>query len=342
MNYINDYFKKVFSVFLVSGLVLVPITVSVSAQIGDVSSQATSSTVKWYVNNWRDSGDLQQKIKMLASTAVQNVYIPVLYGVEPSNLSPNFGDPRSNGRTHAGEDIMATKGVPIVSPTAAVVLRTGVGAGEGNYVYTANPGGETFVYMHLDKIGEGVVSGTVLEQGALIGYVGNTGNAIGGAAHLHFEIHDSNGTPIDPYPRLKSSFTTDQKSAFLAKIMTQTSDANALSVLVYSITKILSPIVTANPIPSTNTYPNSNIVGSIMRNLYKGIKGEDVRTLQKFLNTHGFLVVSSGDGSIGYETTYFGLATLNAIIRYQIANNIFPALGFVGPITRAKLVSAGI
>ena len=180
---------------------------------------------------WRQSGDLQQN-QALPAAAVLAVLMPVLFGIEVKDISPNFGDPRDGGaRTHEGEDIMAVKGTPIVSPTPAVVLRTGVGSGEGNYVYTANPGGETFVYMHLDRIGEGVVSGAVLAQGSLIGYVGNTGNASGGAAHLHFEIHGSSGTPVDPFPRLTAQFSLSEKIASLSTILLQNSDSAALAKL---------------------------------------------------------------------------------------------------------------
>src|SRR3989344_91593 len=187
--------------------------------------------VQQRIRGWRrQSSELQQKISVLPGVAEVAVLMPVLFGVGVNNISPNFGDPRDGGtRTHIGEDIMAVKGTPIVSPTAAVVLRTGVGSGQGNYVTTANPGGETFVYMHLDRFGEGIAEGVVLAQGELIGYVGNTGNASGGAAHLHFEVHNSSGTPTDPYPRLTAEFTPVQKISFLITILTQTSDPIALS-----------------------------------------------------------------------------------------------------------------
>ena len=76
---------------------------------------------------WEQSGDLQKKISALGNAATTSVFMPVLFGVGIKNISPNFGDPRSGGRTHKGEDIMAVKGTPIVSPTPAVVLHTGVG-----------------------------------------------------------------------------------------------------------------------------------------------------------------------------------------------------------------------
>ena len=35
------------------------------------------------------------------------------------------------------------------------------------------------------------------------GFVGDTGNARGGAPHLHFEIHDADDTPMNPRPWLE-------------------------------------------------------------------------------------------------------------------------------------------
>jgi peptidoglycan hydrolase-like protein with peptidoglycan-binding domain len=71
------------------------------------------------------------------------------------------------------------------------------------------------------------------------------------------------------------------------------------------------------------------------RDLYQGVSGEDVRILQRVLNAQGYAVATSGGGSPGNETAYFGPATLAAVIRFQIAHGISPSVGYVGPITRA-------
>jgi peptidoglycan hydrolase-like protein with peptidoglycan-binding domain len=77
----------------------------------------------------------------------------------------------------------------------------------------------------------------------------------------------------------------------------------------------------------------------LTRDLYRGMSGEDVRTLQGLLNTKGYTVALTGAGSPGNETIYFGPATEAAVIRFQIAHGISPAVGYVGPITRAALAS---
>ncbi len=283
----------------------------------------------------------------LGTTAVTAIPMPVLFGVGVKDISSNFGDPRDGGaRAHEGEDIMAVKGTPIVSPTNAVVIRitTNLTSSEGNAVYTANPGGETFVYMHLDRIGEGVVSGLVLGQGSLIGYVGNTGNASGGAAHLHLEIHNSSGVPTDPFPRLTAEFTPEQKISFLTTILEQTSDPTALSQFLVTNFHLVLPATDAGCLPGNNF---STITGhscspltsgtNFDRNLTVGVIGNDVRVLQVWLNARGYVLALSGPGSPGNETTYFGALTRVALAKFQAQVGISPAVGYFGPITRAYL-----
>lgn len=165
------------------------------------------------------SSSIRNAINKLDDDPVEDLPIPVLF-IKRSSITPNFGDPRDGGtRTHQGEDILAPKDSFIVSPTDAVVTRVGTQSSEGNYVNVAAPGGETFIFMHLDKFADGIKAGKVLKPGDLIGYVGNTGNAAGGPTHLHFEIHDDTRKAVDPYPRLTGSFTTDELIRSLTAIV---------------------------------------------------------------------------------------------------------------------------
>ena len=64
----------------------------------------------------------------------------------------------------------------------------------------------------------------------------------------------------------------------------------------------------------------------------------DIKLLQQFLNTHGFQVSSNGSGSLGNETTFFGMKTYQALIKFQQSKNL-PQTGYLGPMTRAALAS---
>lgn len=261
-----------------------------------------AQTADWGWTRFFSRNNLSEKIHALGDARVEGLRIPVLE-ISLNDITPNFGDTRGGGtRTHEGLDIMAPLGASVLSPTNAVVVRTGDGASSGLYVRTANPGGEQFVYMHLSSIAEGVVEGRELQSGDILGSVGNTGNASGGPTHLHFEIW-SNGQATDPFPRLVQS------------------------------THVTS---SQNIGTGVHTTPSAG-VPSFTRDLEVGVVGEDVRALQKYLNDRGFLVAQVGPGSPTAETTYFGELTRRALARYQSSTGISPSVGYFGPITRASI-----
>lgn len=149
---------------------------------------------------------------------VESLPLPILFGLTTAEVRPDFGEPRGGGtRSHEGQDFFAPLGAPIVSPTKAIVIRTGTGDSAGKYVYTANPGGETFRYMHLDTIAD-IDPGDRLDPGDFIGTVGDTGNAPSGVYHLHLEIRDEDNEATDPYPRFSDTFTLKEQAAALTNI----------------------------------------------------------------------------------------------------------------------------
>ena len=101
--------------------------------------------------------------------------------------------------------------------------------------------------------------------------------------------------------------------------------------------------VSATPTSAVGTQVQTSAASSFTRNLKVGMRGEDVRLLQQFLNIHGFTVASSGAGSLGNETTYFGVATSRALAKFQEAhtaeiltpNGLTRGSGFFGAGTRA-------
>jgi len=79
------------------------------------------------------------------------------------------------------------------------------------------------------------------------------------------------------------------------------------------------------------------VTAAFVRNLELGMTGADVKALQQWLNANGYRVAESGYGSPGNETTKFGGATKAALIKFQKANGITPAVGYFGPKTRAAV-----
>lgn len=363
---------------------------------------------------WGYSSRYSSLVADLGTTRVKHIPIPVLFGVAVDDLTENFGDARGGGtRTHQGLDIMAREGTPIVSPTDAVVLRTGNGTNSGLYIRTANPGGENFVYMHLSSLAPGIEAGERVKRGEIIGFVGNTGNASGGPAHLHLEIR-SDGSATDPFPRLVSVLSENEilhaiaeaeakgillPLAYKPSLQTQqalsapsaTADAYRATLLFGETNedvRTLQQFLITNPkgsagvrladtgatgyfgpltrsalmeyqsavgastsgIVDATTYtlifgqspavaaaePTRN---GFSRDLELGMEGADVKALQAFLNEQGFRVAATGAGSPGNESTYFGVRTKAALAAFQSAHAITPALGYFGPLTRARFAA---
>ena len=114
----------------------------------------------------------------------------------PHTFIDSWGAPRSGGRTHEGVDMLAATGTPTVAPVSGNVTHDGNSLGglswhlygdDGNYYYGTH-------LSAYENVGVGHV-----EQGTVIGYVGDSGNAAG-TPHLHFEIHPNGGYAVNPFP----------------------------------------------------------------------------------------------------------------------------------------------
>lgn len=75
------------------------------------------------------------------------------------------------------------------------------------------------------------------------------------------------------------------------------------------------------------------------KTLELGSTGEEIRCLQRYLNSNGYTVADSGVGSAGNETTLYREKTKDAVRRWQIANAVTPATGNFGPLSQTKYAS---
>lgn len=136
---------------------------------------------------------------------------------QPRSYSDDLGAPRYSGgfHLHAGNDVLAPRGTPVRAPFDGTATISSNGLGGLSVTVTGSIG---FVYnAHLNSFGTlGKVS-----AGTVIGYVGDSGDAAGGATHDHFEFHPSDpnqwgplhaspygvsmvGSAVDPYPFLNA------------------------------------------------------------------------------------------------------------------------------------------
>ena len=114
----------------------------------------------------------------------------------PNSFVDSFGAPRSGGRSHQGQDLLAPLGTPVVAVHDGNAVQNYNSLG-GNSVLLYHDGGDYTYYAHLDSYG---ASGHV-STGTVIGQVGSTGNA-GSINHLHFEYHPGGGAAANPYSML--------------------------------------------------------------------------------------------------------------------------------------------
>ncbi|MDB5192250.1 MAG: family peptidase [Segetibacter sp.] len=118
-----------------------------------------------------------------------------------------WGANRDGGkRLHEGIDIFAPKLTPLVAAADGVVTGVKEGGLGGKVVWIRVNGKNTSLYYaHLHK--QMVREGQQVKQGETIGLVGNTGNAIHTASHLHFGVYTSDG-PVNPLPFVNQSIKT--------------------------------------------------------------------------------------------------------------------------------------
>lgn len=69
--------------------------------------------------------------------------------------------------------------------------------------------------------------------------------------------------------------------------------------------------------------------------LQMGVISPEVRCLQEYLNATGYQLTAAGPGSPGNETDKFGNLTQAAVIAWQEANDVSPAIGIFGPKSQA-------
>ena len=101
---------------------------------------------------------------------------------------------------HEGTDVFAPMATPIRAPYDGVLTFLDEPVG-GTDEFLTLPDKTFMLFAHLSARAA-IEPGSTVHAGDVIGLVGNSGDAAGGATHLHFEIHPRGGGAIDPKPYL--------------------------------------------------------------------------------------------------------------------------------------------
>jgi peptidase M23-like protein len=147
--------------------------------------------------------------------------------VGPVQYVDDFGAPRAGG-AHQGNDLMAAKKSAAVAAEGGTVKYWTTSRTAGCMLYLYGLSGTIYYYIHLNNdltakndnrgkcvrgVAYTVKNGARVQAGQQIAYVGDSGDADGGHAHLHFEVHPGGGKAVSPYPYLQKAY----KLLFAAK-----------------------------------------------------------------------------------------------------------------------------
>jgi len=177
----GDHFKVIYENLYANGEYL---------GIGDIIAaefQHRGSVYKaYYFENdsrrgfFNENGDSMQKELLKA---------PFRYS---QRVSSNFSHSRfhpilNQRRPHYGTDYAAPTGTPIISVGEGVVTEAQRRGGNGNIVQIRHNNSYKTAYLHLNGFAPGIRKGVKVEQGQVIGYVGQTGLATG--PHLCYRLY---------------------------------------------------------------------------------------------------------------------------------------------------------
>ncbi len=104
-----------------------------------------------------------------------------------------YGAVRSDapGGWHHGDDLFASLGTPVVAVTDGVVFSVGWNRVGGWRLWLLDANGNQYYYAHLSGYTAAGSNDRTVHRGEVLGFVGNTGDAVTTVPHLHFEVHPS-------------------------------------------------------------------------------------------------------------------------------------------------------
>jgi murein DD-endopeptidase MepM/ murein hydrolase activator NlpD len=120
---------------------------------------------------------------------------PIAEGEMTSGFGMRYHPILHFARLHSGVDWAAPVGTPILAAGNGIVIKSEYDSGYGRRVEIQHANGYVTTYNHMSAFGRGIVAGAHVNQGQIVGYLGQSGLATG--PHLHYEVI-INGNFVDP------------------------------------------------------------------------------------------------------------------------------------------------
>ena len=143
-----------------------------------------------------------RSLGMSQEKVVRTVYRPFIIGGPSSWIdtwgAPRYGPAPGQIRTHEGQDVFCDYGDPILAPEVGTVSQDDGGLG-GITVRVHRPDGKYWYMTHLSAVNKAFQTGDSVKPGDVVGYCGNSGNAITTPPHVHFGFYEEGGVnPTNP------------------------------------------------------------------------------------------------------------------------------------------------
>lgn len=120
---------------------------------------------------------------------------PIADGILRSGFGSRFHPILGYSRPHTGVDWAHKVGTPIIAAGNGTVIKAEWDSGYGRRVEVQHTNGYVTAYSHMSSFAKGIAPSRRVQQGQVIGYVGNSGLSTG--PHLHYEVI-INGSFVDP------------------------------------------------------------------------------------------------------------------------------------------------
>jgi len=99
-------------------------------------------------------------------------------------------------RAHKGVDYAAARGTPVKATGNGKITLRGKKGGYGKTVVIRHGSNYSTLYAHLNSYARGLRTGSRVQQGQIIGYVGSTGLATGPHLHYEFRVNGVHRNPL--------------------------------------------------------------------------------------------------------------------------------------------------